>query len=218
MSTGLAMVSALCLGIEMLISFPRHTTRTATVGKSFGTSFELRVESISTSSNGMAYWVQGRPVPVLEATGREDVLLASSLHNIVRTVPVIVEGPFGPNIGIASWLYDRLIKERKREHPVQVPAVDKLCLVADSTGLSRSMSLWAWHKTSIPLLITSTTPELFKEYFGKHEIIDETASSDRLEERVRYYSGESRLIVICGKPNFQSKVEEWAASYPTINR
>jgi len=215
MSTTLAIVSAVCLGIEMLISFPRHTTRTATVGKSFGNSFELRVEPISTSCNGMAYWVQGKPVPVLEATGSQDVLLASSLHN---NMPVIVEGPFGPNIGIASWLYDRLIKERKRQHPAQVPAVDKLCLVADSTGLARSMSLRAWYNNSIPLLITSTTPKLVKNHFSNHEISEETADLDRLEEQVRYYSGESRLIVICGKPKFQRKVEEWAASYPTINR
>jgi hypothetical protein len=166
----------------------------------------------------MAYWVQGRPVPVLEATESQDVLLASSLHNIINTVPVIVEGPFGPNIGIASWLYDRLIKERKRQHPVQVPAVDKLCLVADSTGLARSMSLWAWYNNSIPLLINSTTPELFKNRFSNHEISEETANLDRLEEQVRCYSGESRLIVICGKPKFQRMVEEWAASYPTINR
>lgn len=218
MSISLTIVSALCFGIEMLISFPRHTTRTATLGKIFGNSIELRVEHISTSSNGMAYWVQGRPVPVVEATGREDVLLASSRHNFVDTMPVIVEGPFGPNIGIASWLYDRLIKERKKEHPVQVPAVDKLCLVADSTGLARSMSLWARYNTSIPLLVTSTTPELSKEYFSKYAIIDKTADPDKMEKQIRLYGGESRLIIICGKPEFQSRVEEWAASYPTINR
>jgi len=215
MSTPLAIAAAVCFVIEMLISIPRHTTRTATVGKSFGNSFELRVEATSTSCNGMAYWVQGRPVRVLEATGSQDVLLASSLHN---SMPVIVEGPFGPNIGIDSWVYERLVKPRKRQHPVQVPTVEKLCLVADSTGLARSMSLWAWYNNSMPLLITSTTPKLFKNHFSNHEISEETADLDKLEQQVRYYRSESGLIVICGKPSFQRKVEKWAASCSTINR
>ncbi len=218
MSTALAVSCAICLGVEMLISLVRHTTRAATVGKKYGSLLELRVESISTSSNGMAYWVQGRPVPVLEATGREDVLLASTLHDIVSAVPVIVEGPFGPNIGIASWIYRRLIKEQKRQHPMQVPTVDKLCLVADSTGFCRSLSLWAWYAASFPLLITSTTPEVLKEYFGENKVIGEAADPHELEKRVRHYSSDSRLILICGKPKFQSQVEEWAASALTINR
>ena len=100
MSITLAIVSAVCLRIEMLILFSRHTTRTATVNKNLSDLFELRVEAISSSSNGMTYWVQDRSVPVLKTTEREDVLLTSQLHNIVDTVPVIVESLFGPNIGI----------------------------------------------------------------------------------------------------------------------
>ncbi len=217
MSTALAITCAICLGIELIISFVRHTTRAATVGKKYGNLLELRVESISTSSNGMAYWVQGRPVPVLEATGMQDVLLVS-IHNIVNAMPVIVEGPFGPNIGIASWIYHRLINEQKRQHSTQVPVVDKLCLVADSTGLCRSVSLWAWYAASFPLLIPSTTPEVLKEYFGEKKVIGEAADPHELEKRVRYYSSDSRLIVICGKPKFQNQIEEWAASTLTINR
>jgi len=218
MSTTLAIVSAVCLGIEMLISFPRHTTRAATVDKNLSDLFELRVEAISSSSNGMAYWVQGRPVPVLEATGREDVLLTSQLHDIVDTVPVIVEGPFGPNIGIASWLYDRLIKEQKREYPVQVPVGEKLCFVTDSTGLARGVSLWARQKSSVPLLIASTASEMLKKHLDSYEMSDGTTAPQTLEELVRHYSGKTSLVVICGKPKFQSQVEDWVASYRTVNR
>lgn len=213
-SIALAIPCAVCLGIELLISFNRRTTRGVTVGEKYGGLLELRVKSGSSRSNGMAYWVQGRLVPVFRATGREDVLLATTLPE----VPDIVEGPFGPNIGIASWLYHRLIKEQKRPYPVQLPTFDKLCLVADSSGLCRSVSLWDGHEASMPLLINSTTPEILEEYFGKDRVVNETARPNRLEEQVRCYSGGSRLVVICGKPKFQSQVEEWAASSLTINR
>jgi len=69
MSAALAIVCTVVLGSEMLISFARHTTRAAIVDKSYDSLFELRVESIIISSNRIAYWVQGRLVPILKITG-----------------------------------------------------------------------------------------------------------------------------------------------------
>lgn len=201
--------------METLISSRRHTTRPASLGKRYDDFVELTVKSNPSSSNGMAYWVQGKSVPVLEIRGIEDVLLAARKQRFGEAEQIIVEGPFGPNFKILLWLWDRLVQERKGQHPVQVPKADSLCLVADQTGLARCVSLWAWHgksRGSIPLLIRSSAPKMLKELFEEGE-----ESETTLERGLSDLCQES-LIIVCGTPEFQRYIEDKAAPCPTVDR
>ena len=213
--------AVLVFGIERLFSVTRHTRLTIPVGVAYGKFRELRVTSRLINGNGMAYWVDGRLVPVVQSTQQEDVLLADSLEN---RESVMVEGPFGPNFGIMFWLYDLLITKQTRQHPAQVPIGDFVCFVSDSTGTFRSMSMHAsYPEEQVYHLIPSKTPETkaLEIFLGK-KIDEGFHSSVGLEELLALYKKrdpkERGLIVICGETDFRVKVERWAAPLPTISR
>ena len=220
-SINIVFVAIVVFGVERLFSVTRHTRLAIPVGKAYGKFRELRVTPRLINGNGMAYWVEGRLVPVVQSTQQEDVLLADSLEN---RNSVMVEGPFGPNFGIIFWLYDLLITKQRRQHPAQIPIDDHLCFVSDSTGAFRSMSMQAsYPEKQVYHLIPSKAPETKALEILLDKKIDEGFHpSVGLEEQLALYKErdpkERGLIVICGETEFRVKVEQWAAPLPTISR
>ena len=220
-SINIVIVAIVLFGIERLFSVTRHTRVAIPVGEAYGEFWELRVTPRLNDGNGMAYWVEGRLVPVVQSTQQEDVLLVKTLEN---RKSVMVEGPFGPSFGILFWLWDLLITKQMRLRPAQVPLDDFPCFVSDSTGAFRSISMQAsYPEEQVYHLIPSRTPETkaLEMLLGKK--IDEGFYPPvGLEDQLAYYKKrdpkERGLIVICGETEFRVKVEQWAVPLPTISR
>jgi hypothetical protein len=140
---------------------------------------------------GCYYWVRGQPMPAAQSGSNYLLLLPRGLtKSLGEAETIIIEGPFGPNIGIYSWLCHYLSKllERKSFHqkilsldtvrdllrrPVQLPKGEKICFFVDSSATFRSQSLWHYLDSSpigvdkqVDIYLLGTTPdEILKGLF-----------------------------------------------------
>jgi hypothetical protein len=140
---------------------------------------------------GCFYWVHGLPMLAAQSGSDHLLLIPRELtKSFGEAETIIIEGPFGPNIGIYSWLchYVSKLLERKFFHqkilsldtirdllrrPVQLPKGEKICFFVDSSAIFRSQSLWHYFNISpievnkqVNVYLLGTTPdEILKELF-----------------------------------------------------
>ncbi len=140
---------------------------------------------------GCYYWVWGQAMPAAQSGFNHLLPLPRGLtKSLGEAETIIIEGPFGPNIGIYSWICHYLSKllERKFFHqkilsldtirdllrrPVQLPKGEKICFFVDSSATFRSQSLWRYLDISsiggdkpVDIYLLGTTPdEILKELF-----------------------------------------------------
>jgi len=137
---------------------------------------------------GCFYWVHGLPMPAAQSGSDYLLLIPRELtKSLGEAETIIIEGPFGPNIGIYSWLchYVSKLLERKFFHqkilsldtirdllrrPVQLPKGEKICFFVDSSAIFRSQSLWHYLTIGVDkqvniYLLGATPDEILKELF-----------------------------------------------------
>lgn len=107
-------------------------------------------------------------MPAAQSDSNHTLLFPPEWRKSLReeTETIIIEGPFGPNIGIYSWLchyLSRLLHEKPFKgmisngekigellhRPVQLPKGRRICLFVDPTATFRSQSLWHYLKSSV---------------------------------------------------------------------
>lgn len=143
---------------------------------------------------GCFYWVRGRPMSAAQSYSNHLLLLPRDRtwkESFVETKTILIEGPFGPNIGIYSWLCHNLSKllERKSflrnglsldtirdllRRPAQLPKGEKICFFVDSSATFRSQTLWHYldslslgNDKQVDIYLLGTTPdEVSKKLFS----------------------------------------------------
>ncbi len=171
--------------MEVAIGLKRCTTHAVQVHVK---SQFLIIGNTCRLSNGAGcyYWVWGQAMPAAQSGSNHLLPLPRGLtRSLGEAETIIIEGPFGPNIGIYSWICHYLsnILERKFFHqkdtirdllcrPVQLPKGEKICFFVDSSATFRSQSLWRYLDSSIggdkpvDIYLLGTTPdEILKELF-----------------------------------------------------
>ena len=143
----------------------------------------LYIRGTSNTEAGCFYWVQGRALPAAKIESGHLLQLPAEIHeppNSQQDV-IIVEGPFGPNVGIYSWLcrclgtllhqkpfksYKAFSSDKLREllrRPAQLPKSGHMpiCLIIEVSAIMRGQSLWAYLRSSSLKIDQQTTAVLY---------------------------------------------------------
>ena len=146
-------------GIEAGIGLARYTTQAGQVH--WPCLYIRNTCETGKYGPGCFYWIRGRPLPAAQVGYDHIVLLPPEWEKGLEREAIIVEGPFGPNIGIYSWIcrcLGKLMKQKPlsrntssldimREllrRPVQLPKGDRIGLLVEISALFRAQSLWTY--------------------------------------------------------------------------
>lgn len=157
------------LGMELGISLTRRATQAAELKFEKIPAAESEFEEIALiriphrsirDSVAVFYWILGTPFPAVWSKNNENTIILPGEWTQTRKInydrPIIVEGPYGPSIGICSWLKYWLYKissplnmqEVFSYRPSRLPKGRVICFLVDVTTINRTFSLWQYLRLS----------------------------------------------------------------------